>query len=881
MLTNDTLKKLEKILALEAQKDYNDTAVMGGLEKFVVRWMNDAAGQLGDRAIELRRLFGDYASLAPDERRQRIAQAQMLLAATQPETPAPPTRTAAPRNTKTKTAQTVIEPKNTTKTTKPVIDRKEEPTPIPPAHDDLDFLHGMDEVSGHADDFNPQPVVVIAPEPEKKRARFQPGTVKKTPGRNKEGITLDSPVTFVRGISTGYAIKLQKLGVETIRDLLWLFPHRYNDYSSLKPIRSLSPGQIESVRVEVVKIENTPTRSGRPMTKAIMRDEWNRLDVIWWGQQHLDRRITPGTKLVLSGKVEMSMGRVQMSGPDWEIFDDEEGELTHTGRLVPVYPLTEGLGNGRWLRSVIKGAVEQWADHLDAIDHLPRALRLKNGLPDLGTAVRQMHFPDNPDRQEKAQRRLAFDEFLLIQLGMLMRKKEWQEGQPGNSIPVDHALLDQFLQSLPFTLTNAQRRSLDDVLRDMERPIPMTRLIQGDVGSGKTVVAAIAMMMAVQAGYQAAIMAPTEILAEQHARNLARIYEQFRAAYPAAPELNVALLKGSLKKSERTAANKRIAEGEVQVVVGTHAVIQQDVQFQKLGLTIVDEQHRFGVEQRAALREKGYNPDMLVMTATPIPRTLALTLYGDLDLSVIDELPPGRQEIVTRAAGPEARDRAYEFVRKEVNEGHQVFIICPLVEESEKLEAKAAVEEYERLRSEIFPDLRLGLLHGRMKASEKDAVMVQFRDHQLDILVSTAVVEVGIDIPNATLMLIEGAERFGLAQLHQFRGRVGRGSAKSYCILLSESDGGQIERLQVMVRTNNGFVLAEEDLRLRGPGEFFGTRQSGMPDLHVAKLSDSILLEQARNAALELYAIDKDLSQPEHERLRERVANFWKNAEMN
>jgi ATP-dependent DNA helicase RecG len=500
----------------------------------------------------------------------------------------------------------------------------------------------------------------------------------------------------------------------------------------------------------------------------------------------------------------------------------------------------------------------------------------------LEAAICQIHFPDDQQSLEQARCRLSFDEFFLIQMGVLHQRHAWRT-EPGRAVAVDGGLLESFVYSLPFELTKAQQRVLREIVNDLRSDKPMNRLLQGDVGSGKTVVAVAAMLLTVVSGFQAVIMAPTEILAEQHYKNVTQLLEGISGTEVkgpsafSAPSPRIRLLTGSLRPAEKEQIHREIAAGEVDIVIGTHALIQEGVSFKDLALAIIDEQHRFGVTQRAALRQKGYNPHVLVMSATPIPRSLALTIYGDLDISVIDELPPGRQEIETRWLKSRERERAYSFVRSQIEKGHQAFIICPLVEESEKIEAKAAVEEHRRLQEEIFPDLQLGLLHGRMKGKEKEAVMAQFHQGELDILVSTSVVEVGIDVPNATVMLVEGAERFGLAQLHQFRGRVGRSEHQSYCLLVADSPSFEGEqRLMAIESTQDGFALAEKDMELRGPGEFFGTRQSGLPDLKLAKLSDVRILEQARTEALALFRDDPDLSRPEHRLLARKVDEFWK-----
>ncbi|MBU1878448.1 MAG: ATP-dependent DNA helicase RecG, partial [Chloroflexi bacterium] len=645
-----------------------------------------------------------------------------------------------------------------------------------------------------------------------------------------------SPVTVIKGVSDTMSKRLERLDVRTVGDLLYLFPRRYDDFSHLKTINQLVPGEEVTIVGTVWEVNTRRTRSGIPITTVTLSDETGMLQATWFNQPYLARQIQRARQIVISGKVDLYLGRFTFQSPVWEPL---EKDLIHTARIVPVYPLTEGIG-ARWMRRTVKNALDRWAGAVT--DYLPAYLRHRQDLMDLPVALGQMHFPDDQASLALARRRLAFDEFLLIQLGVLRRRRESQEA-PAPELLIREEVIQGFLRSLPFALTGAQDRALADILIDLAQSRPMRRLLQGDVGSGKTVVALTAALVAVSNGLQAAIMAPTEVLAEQH-------YQTVRQLLGDAP-VRVALLTGRLKKSERDHVRQTITDGQIDIAVGTHALIQEGVAFPRLALAVVDEQHRFGVMQRVALKEQtGANPHMLVMSATPIPRTLALTLYGDLDLSVIDELPAGRQPVDTRYLTPRQRERAYGFIRGQVEQGHQAFVICPLVEESEKTEAKAAVEEYERLQKDVFPDLRLGLLHGRLKSAEKEAVMGAFRDGELDILVSTSVVEVGIDVPNATVMLVEGANRFGLAQLHQFRGRVGRSAAQSYCLLLADDPSEEAEeRLHIVERTHNGFVLAEEDLRLRGPGEFFGTRQSGLPDLRVARISDTALLELAREEA--------------------------------
>jgi len=690
--------------------------------------------------------------------------------------------------------------------------------------------------------------------------------------RPRERLGLDSPVTALVGVGPRQAAKLARLGVRTIRDLLYLFPRRYNDFSSLKTINQLRYGEEVTIIGTIWETKTRETRKGVTLVTSIIADGTGTIQATWFNQPHLAKSLRPGRQIVLSGKVDEYLGRLVFQSPEWEPL---EAELIHTARLVPVYPLTKGI-SARWLRRLMKRTVDYWSKR--SPDHLPPQVRHRAGLVDLETALSQIHFPDDKESLAQARRRLCFDEFFLIQLGVLRQRHIWRS-QPGKAIDIDEELLRSFVESLPFRLTKAQERVLREIVDDLRKPQPMSRLLQGDVGSGKTVVATAAMLLTVASGYQAVMMAPTEILAEQHYKTIAELLEGIgdkgHISHPLSP--NIRLLIGSMKPSEKEEVRRQIASGEADIVIGTHALIQEGVEFKNLGLAVIDEQHRFGVRQRAALRQKGYNPHVLVMSATPIPRTLALTIYGDLDISVIDELPPGWKEIKTKWLMPRERERAYSFVRSQIEKGRQAFIICPLIEESEKVEAKAAVEEYERLRKEVFPDLRLGLLHGRMKAEEKEAVMAAFKRGELDILVSTPVVEVGIDVPNATVMLIEGADRFGLAQLHQFRGRVRRGKHQSYCLLLAESPSAEgQERLQAIESTQDGFVLAEKDLELRGPGEFFGTRQSGLPDLKLARLSDVRILELARAEAQALFREDPDLSKPEHRLLARKLEEFWR-----
>jgi ATP-dependent DNA helicase RecG len=694
----------------------------------------------------------------------------------------------------------------------------------------------------------------------------------------RERLGLDSPVTALVGIGPSHAERFQRLGVETIHDLLYLFPRRYNDFSSLKTINQLEYGEEVTIIGTVWQTKARETRQGGVIVTSIISDGTGTIQATWFNQPYLANRLPAGRRIVLSGKVDEYLGRLVFQSPEWEPV---EKELIHTARLVPVYPLTKGL-TARWLRRLMKKTVDYWSKRLP--DHLPAKLRERAGLMDLETAIGQIHFPEDQVSLQQARRRLSFDEFFLIQLGVQRQRHRWRSN-PGRPLIIDEKLFGSFLQSLPFTLTGAQQRALQEITNDLRLPQPMSRLLQGDVGSGKTVVAATAMLLTVANGCQAVMMAPTEILAEQHYKTITELLTNFESEIENRKS-EIRLLIGSLTSLEKQQIHQEVAAGDVDILIGTHALIQEGVEFRDLGLAVIDEQHRFGVAQRATLRQKGVAetdtfsapmfPHVLIMSATPIPRTLALTIYGDLDISVIDELPPGRREIKTHWLLPRERERAYSFLRSQIEQGHQAFIVCPLVEESEKIEAKAAVEEHQRLQDQIFPDLKLGLLHGRMKGEEKEAVMAAFKRREFDVLVSTSVVELGIDIPNATIILVEGANRFGLAQLHQFRGRVGRSEYQSYCLLLSDSSTPEAqERLRAIETTQDGFALAEKDLELRGPGEFFGTRQSGLPELTLARLSDAMVLEQARTEAQALLREDPDLARPEHRLLARKLVEFW------
>jgi len=804
---------LIKILELELQKGCTDRAVGNGLEAFVERWQTEtlnrsSAPEVREASVRGRQMVQGYGTLPPEARKAAVEQL-LQIANGLSNSGTPPAPAPAP----------VHEPALAA------------PSAAPVRQSDVEVR-------------TPRPA-------RERRGNGQPVSV-----------DLTRPVTDVYGIREITAKKLKRLEIETVEDLLTYFPRRYVDYSTLKTIDHLFYGEEVTVIGTVTTGAIRETRRGFSISELMISDDTGVVKATWFNNPWPVRRYTEGHQVALSGKVEQYLGKIVFNAPDIEPLTREQ---LNTNRWVPIYPLTEGISTYN-LRRWIDSALKTYAPYLE--DYLPASVRQQARLMELPAALRNIHFPANQDSLDRARRRLAFDEFLIIQLGVLRQRAQWQS-QPTAPVTIDEPRLRAFIASLPFALTDAQQRALAEIKSDLARPVAMSRLLQGDVGSGKTVVAALAAYIAVNNSKQVAIMAPTEILAEQHFRTLSKLF--------APTPTSVRLLIGSLSKREKDEIKRELEAGKVDVLVGTHALIQEDVQFKGLGLVVVDEQHRFGVEQRASLRQKGLNPHMLVMTATPIPRTLSLTLYGDLDLAVLDELPPGRQPITTKWQQPLGRERTYEHVRTHVRQGRQAFIICPLVEESEKLEAKSAVAEHERLQREIFPDLRVGLLHGRMKGKEKDGVMRSFLKREFDILVSTSVVEVGIDVPNATIMLVEGANRFGLSQLHQFRGRVGRGEHASYCYLLADQESeDSVQRLKIIEESQDGFRLAEEDLKMRGPGEFFGTRQSGLPDLKVAKITDAKVLEDARREAQGIFARDPDLRQPEHRALAQRVRNFWR-----
>ena len=795
--SREKANRLRLILGQEARGGYADKAVIGGLDRLLTGWAEDRDPLVIPPA--------GYAALTPAKRRAWVSGVLDWLAGERPDPPAIEHVGQAPS---------------------PVRGRVGKLKP---------------------DVAQPPPAVRVAP----------------------SAITLDTPLAAIPKMRADIAVKLAKLDVTTIRDALYFFPRRHIDFSHTAPIAALEPEKEATLVGFVWEAREVRMGPRRRSAEAIIGDETGNIRAIWFNQPYLAAQFKVGMRVALSGRVSVFRGQRQMESPEYEIISQETQEqgLTHTGRLVPVYSLTEGL-SGRTVRQLIKRILDSFADRVPEL--LPDPLVRRHRFPPIVDAIRQAHYPDSLRSFVRARRRLAYEELLALQLWMLRRRRQWQSEPAGPILP-ELAVMEGFERSLPFRFTDDQRQVLGEIMADLARPEPMSRLLQGDVGSGKTAVAAAALIAAVATGRQGAFMAPTEILAEQHYRSLLRLLggdpsdpiQQLTPDYlaPLGRPLRVGLLMGSVSSKRKRSLQQEAGAGLVDILIGTHALIQEAVEFQDLGLAVIDEQHRFGTAQRRALRQKGGNPHILVMTATPVPRSLALTLYGDLETSVIREMPPGRQPIGTKVIGPEQRAAAEEFIRLQVAEGRQAFVVCPLIEESEQLQARAATAEYERLSYEVFPELRLGLLHGRMAPQDKEEIMGRFRDRQIDVLVSTTVIEVGIDIPNASVMLVEGGDRFGLSQLHQLRGRVGRGQHQSYCVILNESANPEVaERLQLLERYPDGFRLAEQDFRLRGSGALSGTRQSGLSELRMATLpKDQRLLRQAREDARALLEKDPEL----------------------
>jgi RecG-like helicase len=996
-LMKPSVQKLYKIIKLEAERGFDDRAVLGGLARMLGSWEAEARleGVREDFIQLVLTRLRDYQRLSTNSRQEalqglwRRLGSESGMAEPFPQKQRPPAsapsgaassqpgeKKAHSKKARRKLAAKSAPPRSTAhqSTVQAFTSHLADNQPPAAAGEEL----GVESAEEDEDD----EFVELPPETQQAAGPSIQATVEAPPA------ALNAPVRVLPGVGPRHEQTLGRLRLKTLGDMLYYFPRRYDDYTQLKPINRLWYGEEVTVIGTVQSLDTRMIRGRKfNITEAVVSDGSGALRINWFNQPWITRRVRLGMHVVLSGKVDQYLGRLVINNLEIEPLEQEN---LHTNRIVPVYPLTANITQ-RWLRRTLHQVISFWGPRLQ--DPLPAALRQAAGVIDLPTALLQTHFPDSWDLLKAARHRLAFDEILFLQLGLLEQKRAWKSAT-ARSFTIEPGWLQGQINRLPYRLTRAQQSALADLCNDLAGGRPMNRLLQGDVGSGKTVVAALAIAAVTHQGAQAALMAPTSILAEQHYRNLLSLLAgaeaspgdgnagpaaepttaaaaspdempsaaiphsepppsepplsepppsepplsepplsepplsepplsepplsemlpagpqpematsseppgaedlSLEAIPPAEPPLrpeHIRLMIGATPEAEKRAIRSGLADGSLRLVIGTHALIEDPVTFADLQLAVIDEQHRFGVEQRAALRQKGHNPHLLVMTATPIPRSLALTVYGDLDLSVIDEMPPGRQAITTRVLAPQMRERAYELIRREVAQGRQAFIIYPLVEETgasadEPGSARfssaaspdggqAAVEEHARLQKEIFPNYRLGLLHGRMRQDEKDSVMARFRDRQVQVLVSTSVVEVGVDIPNASVMLIEGANRFGLAQLHQFRGRVGRGAAKSYCLLIPDTeDSLENERLAAMEATNDGFILAEKDLEQRGPGQFLGTRQSGLGDLRLANLTDLPLIEKARRFAQDVFSKDPDLALPEHQLLAQALQRYW------
>jgi len=835
-----SLEKLRKFFRLEHENKYINTAIIGGLAKMLDFWEGEArADGVAEEVIQavVARLRS-YEKLSPDGRAEslkglwkRIGETypevgQKSKVQAQPQMGSQPSRPSRPAPESNQSAEASLLPSQRQENQPP----QNQPKPRPAAPP---------------------------------RSESVPGAkTSQTPA------ALNAELTVLQGVGPRHAEILTNLGMKTLGDMLYYFPRRYEDYSQLKPIKALFYGDVVTVLGTIQSVHTRPIRGGKSsIVEVVISDGTGSLRLSYFNQPWLANRFKQGDAIAVSGKIDQYLGRLVMNGPDWEPV---EVENLHTARIVPIYALTEKIAQ-KWLRGIMNLVVTHWAPAVS--DALPDTVRFAARLVSLPEALMQVHFPVSQDRLKAARERLAFDEIFYLQIGVLRQKREWKSVE-GRRFPVSAEWLAARTTSLPYTLTSAQQKSLEEIRADLDSGKPMNRLVQGDVGSGKTVVAALAASIVVNGGAQAAIMAPTAILAEQHYRNFTSLLAGDGGMLQ---ESEIRLLVGSTPDIRKEEIRQGLLDGSVKLVIGTHAVIEADVLFKDLQFIVIDEQHRFGVEQRKELRSKGTNPHLLVMTATPIPRSLALTVFGDLDISVIDEMPVGRQPVSTHVLRPQERERAFTLIRGQIKEGRQAFIIYPLIDENEKIEARAAVDDFDVLSKEIFPNLKLGLLHGRMKPTEKDEVMAKFRDREYDILVSTTVVEVGVDVPNSTVMLIEGADRFGLAQLHQLRGRVGRGAEQSYCLLIpTHEDATENERLQAMSQTNSGFELADLDLKTRGPGEFLGTRQAGFAStLKMASITDVPLIEKARTQAQALFERDPYLQLPEHALLAEAFERFW------
>jgi len=679
---------------------------------------------------------------------------------------------------------------------------------------------------------------------------------------------LNTPIQYLKGIGPKRAKSFAAYGVYSVEDMLYYFPRRYEDRTNFTSISEVKEGQVYTIKAQLLAggQRNSWQRRRFNITEAAVADQTGKISCVWFNQPYILAYLKAGVSLILYGKVERYKGRLQMSNPEFEVINGGEDDSLNIGRIVPLYTLPQGFSQ-RVLRKLIKDALDEFLPKIN--DCLAFDLRSRNHLLNLAQSLLNIHFPQSADLQKQAYLRFSFEEFFIFQLPLVLRKLMRKE-KKGIKHTVQGKLMDDFISQLPFQLTAAQKEAFAEIALDMSAPVAMQRLLQGDVGSGKTVVATLACLAAVQGGYQAAFMAPTEILARQHYE---KVSAQLNGLVSAERKIRVGLLVGQDKNKEKLC--QEIKEGKVDLIIGTHALLEEDVSFKSLGFVVIDEQHKFGVGQRALLPKKGNNPDVLIMTATPIPRTLAITLYGDMDISVINALPPGRLPVKTLYFNQAERQKGYRLLKEELNYGRQAYIIYPVIEESYALDIAGAKKMFAELKEGEFKNFRLGLIHGKLKTQEQEGIMLKFKKGELDILVATTILEVGIDIPNATCMVIESAERFGLSQLHQLRGRIGRGKLQSYCILISDGQTPEAgARLKAMVSSNDGFRIAEEDLKIRGPGEFFGSRQHGLAELKIGNpLLQMQLLRAARQEAIKLLSADPRLQERQHQLLKTKLLN--------
>jgi ATP-dependent DNA helicase RecG len=840
-----------KILRQEKQNQYNNKTVIGGLQAYAPNWAAEAHQQARtaeQHALieEILLVIDDYVKNDDAEKREQLAQymfdrltrrREALPQYAQP-TPAeiPPPSAAPPKpQPMSPPPSPVAKPAN-----------QQQRGDMPPRERQRPAERRPFRQSVKADEVKPKPR-------RKRRERLDPQEAQHILQQ------LQQPLTAMRGIGDKMAEKLAHIGPRTIGELLYLFPRRYDDYTRMLPLNRLEPYQNYTVIGTIKSMTNLVGQRQRDWLKVTISDGVGTLDINFFNQLWLRRQLKVGMQLVFSGKTDLFRGQVIMNNPAWEPIDQQS---LHTGGIVPIYPLTKGI-SARTMRRMMKGLVDEWAPKIP--DFVPESVLDRTEQVDLSWALRQVHFPERQEYIAYARERLAFDELLLLQLGVMANRIEWQS-QPAIPLVASDEAVAAFVDALPFELTGAQQRAIEIIRSDLATDLPMNRLLQGDVGSGKTVVAAAALMLAVLNDKQAALMAPTSILAEQHFQSISRLFSDI----PGLESTRIALLTANVTGSQRQEIYAGLADGSIQIVIGTHAMIQEGVEFAALALAVIDEQHRFGVQQRGALRGKGTNPHVLVMTATPIPRTLSLTMYADLDLTLLDEMPPGRTPVQTRILNPNQRTKSYLFIEETVlKRGQQAYVIYPLIEASEKLDMDSAVEGYEFIQKEIFPRWKVGLMHGRMRPGEKEAVMEQFARGEIQVLVSTTVIEVGVDVPNATAILVENAQRFGLAQLHQLRGRVGRGDQKSYCMLIADEE---TPRLKALENTHDGFKLAELDWQERGAGDLLGVRQSGVGKVQMAEVMNVHLVELAQKESRAIYAEDPYLELPEHSPLAKRVA---------